>query len=304
MNHFLQSNYWKEVKKKLGNEVYSTNDFWMQTTRIPFIAKFIGYIPRLDISQKNSASNTLIEDIYKLGKKSNSVYVSVDPSNIKSDEFKNIYKDSRVKPGEPTQMQGNIILDLSLPDDELLGNMKPKHRYNIKVAQKKGVEIEIDSKVASLNELLRLHDETVKRQKYKDRSSNYIRTVWETINSIEYSTGFDEYEAKTFIASAIFEGKVLSSWFLICYGDTIYYPYGGSSEENKNVMATYLLVWEIMKWGKLNGYKNFDLMGVAKDKSDGYSRFKSGFGGMEIEYANSFDVVINPILYKIFKLVI
>jgi len=193
-------------------------------------------------------------------------------------------------------------MDLTKREEELLSAMKQKHRYNIKIAKKNNVEVKIDNSKESINTFVKLHEETVTRQEYNDRDSNYIKKVWEVLNEIQVlDPGFETHIPETFIATAYFEGKPLGSWFLIGFGDTLYYPYGGSSEEHKNVMANYLLVWEVIKFGQHKGYKKLDLMGVLPDKSDGYSRFKVGFGGQEIEYADTIDLVIDPLIYKVVK---
>jgi len=296
MNHFLNSIYWKKVKEALGNKVYSADGTWFQTTKLPKINKYIGYIPRADLNRID------LNEIYKKAKEENCVYVSIDPDNLKNEEIEVHESGLTIKKGRPTQLQATIVMDLTKREEELLSAMKQKHRYNIKIAKKNNVEIKIDNTKQSVETFVKLHEETVTRQEYNDRDSNYIKKVWEVLNELQVlHPEFETHIPETFIATAYFEGKPLASWFLIGFGDTLYYPYGGSSEENKNAMATYLLVWEVIKFGQQKGYKKLDLMGVLPDKSDGYSRFKVGFGGQEIEYADTVDIVIDPLMYKIIK---
>ncbi|MFS8131485.1 MAG: lipid II:glycine glycyltransferase FemX [Candidatus Dojkabacteria bacterium] len=300
MNHFLNSIYWKKVKEALGNKVYSADGTWFQTTKLPKVNKYIGYIPRADLNKID------LHEIYKVAKQQHCVYVSIDPDNLKDEidfhEFVTRHSSLDIRKGRPTQLQATIVMDLTKREEELLSAMKQKHRYNIKIAKKNNVEVKIDNTKESINTFVNLHEETVTRQEYNDRDSNYIKKVWEVLNEIQVlNPEFETHIPETFIATAYFEGKPLGSWFLIGFGDTLYYPYGGSSEEHKNVMANYLLVWEVIKFGQQKGYKKLDLMGVLPDKSDGYSRFKVGFGGEEIEYADTIDIVIDPLMYKVMK---
>lgn len=296
MNHFLNSLYWEKVKEAQGNKVYKADGTWFQTTKVPFINKYIGYIPRADLTKIN------LHEIYKIGKRENCIFISIDPDNLKNAHHEYDHSGLIIKKGRPTQLQSTIIIDLTKREEDLLSAMKQKHRYNIKIAKKNNVEVKINNTKESLKDFLELHEKTVSRQGYNDRNSNYIKKVWEVLNELQVlHPEFESHIPETFIATAFYKEQALGSWFLIGYGDTLYYPYGGSSEEHKSVMANYLLVWDVIKFGQQKGYKHLDLMGVLSDKTDGYSRFKVGFGGNEIEYANTIDLVIEPKLYKVFK---
>ncbi|MEP7103947.1 MAG: peptidoglycan bridge formation glycyltransferase FemA/FemB family protein [Candidatus Dojkabacteria bacterium] len=296
--HFLNSIYWKKVKEALGNKVYDAGGTWFQTTPIPLINKSIGYIPRADLNKVN------LQEIYNKAKEAGCVYVSIDPDNAKTIDGEGITEvnshESTVKinKGRPTQLQRTVIINLEKREEELLAAMKQKHRYNLKIAKKNNVEIKISQSEDALNEFLKLHEETVSRQEYNDRDSEYIKKVWEVLNE---SSVVSHQKPVTYIATAYYQQIPLGSWFLIGFGDTLYYPYGGSSDLHKKVMPIYLLVWEVIKFGQNHGYKKLDLMGIQKDKSDGYSRFKDGFGGDEVEYEDTIDLVINKFWYSILK---
>ena len=85
----------------------------------------------------------------------------------------------------------------------------------------------------------------------------------------------------------------------------IYYSYSGSKKEFRSLNPNYSLIWEVIKWGKKNGYLQLDFWGIKKDKNgklNGYSKFKTGWGGEIINYQNSFDIVIKPGMYTILKI--
>jgi len=295
--HFLQSKYWREIKEKLGNKTFDAGNIWFQTTKVPFLNKYIGYVPR-----------PTLEDIdwdllYSKAKEAGCIYVSIDPVNTKAEQSLFYGRKYTIKKGTPTHLQENVVIDFSKSEEELLANMKQKHRYNLKLAQKKGVEVKIGESDEMFDEFINLYKKTVLRQKYFGRSEEYIRTVWSHLK--------DQKSEKplTLIATAYFEGTPLSSWMLFLFEDTIYYPYGGSSDEHRNVMATYLLVWEIIKYGKNNGYRYLDLWGIEQKKGkqneaeyDSFSRFKLGFGGQHIVYEDTVDLVIENKLYPLVNL--
>jgi len=204
-----------------------------------------------------------------------------------------------LKTGEPVHLQQTVIIDLTKSEDELLSNMKQKHRYNIKLASKKGIDVKFGRGEKDFNTFLDLYKETGK--KYSSRSEKYLKTVWNNLKQ----------ENSVIIATANFENTPLVSWMLFLFKDTILYPYGGAIEKYKNYMPGYLLVWEIIKWGKTNGFSKFDLFGINlpreyKDEDfgslKGYTRFKMGFGGSVITYFDTIELIINPLLYKIFTI--
>jgi len=111
------------------------------------------------------------------------------------------------------------------------------------------------------------------------------------------------------LLKAIYEGKTLTTWVLFELNDVLYYPYGASSNQNKEVMASNLMMWETIKLGKKHGCKMFDMwgsMGPEPDRSDpwyGFHRFKQGYGGELTEFVGTYDLVVNRTLYKIYILV-
>jgi peptidoglycan pentaglycine glycine transferase (the first glycine) len=299
MTHFLQSKQWKEVKKNLGNEVFSIGSNFFQTTKLPFINKSIGYMPRALLKDID------FDQLEHAAKKAGCIFVTLDPLDLYSQESIDLNSD-KFKSGEPVHLQETVVIDLTKPEEEIMNLMKQKHRYNVRLAQKKGVTVEIDYSQKSFESFMTLYSETVSRQKYHGRSESYVRTVWETLKDQEKSENFKLVA----IATAFYENKPHACWMLILFEDTIYYLYGGSSEENKNVMSTYALVCGIIQWGKENSYAKLDLFGIKTTPNqsdgsieyDGYSKFKTGFGGDIVKYADTIDFVVDPTLYSLVKL--
>jgi len=296
--HFLQSKYWREIKERLGNKTYEVGDYFFKTTKLPLLDKNVGYMPRPDLKKLD------LEKLYIEGKKARCINIVIDPSNLKGeldkeqlDKFTNSKYLVERTPELQIHLQNNVVIDLNLADEELLKNMKQKHRYNLKLAQKKGVEVKIENSEESFKVFLKLYKETIGRQQYHGRNEHYLETAWKVLKEAESK----EQTNLVQIATAYYQGEPLVSWFLINFDKTIYYPYGGSSEKDKNVMAPYALVWEIIQWGKKEGYASFDLFGIKEDTDDGYSRFKVGFGGTQLKYEDTLNLIIDRNLYSLFK---
>ncbi|MBI3341536.1 peptidoglycan bridge formation glycyltransferase FemA/FemB family protein, partial [Candidatus Curtissbacteria bacterium] len=100
----------------------------------------------------------------------------------------------------------------------------------------------------------------------------------------------------------------LVAWMLFNFGDTLYYPYGGSSDLHRDVMASNLIAWEAIKLGQKLKLKAFDMWGALGPNADpkdawfGFHRFKSGYGPRNVEYIGSFDLVVNKPLYHLLNI--
>jgi lipid II:glycine glycyltransferase (peptidoglycan interpeptide bridge formation enzyme) len=111
------------------------------------------------------------------------------------------------------------------------------------------------------------------------------------------------------LLKATYQGEILTSWILFHYKDRLYYPYGASSRSHREVMASNLVMWQAMMLGKALGCASFDLWGALgpnpdpKDPWYGFHNFKMGYGGELAEFVGSYDLVINPILYRLYTIV-
>lgn len=294
MQHFLQTEYWAKVREKHGHIPYWVNNTLVLVKKLPSPWKSFGYIPQPDYLTIN------FDDLKKFAKEKNLSHIQIDPDNLIPDDepgngrgrVPNI-KQATAKTDE-LYLRHSLLLDLTKSEEELLADMKKKHRYNIKVAEQRGVDVLIRDDEEALDIAIDLILSNAKKQKYFARDVQYYKDLYSVLKP----------EGKIQIALAKYQNKYLVGWILFVHGDTIYYPYGGSSELHRDVMPAYKLVWGIMRWGKQNGYKKLDLWGIEPkdiESNQGFSRFKVGFGGTIVNYQPSFDVIYQPIFYWAFK---
>ncbi|MDO8599865.1 MAG: peptidoglycan bridge formation glycyltransferase FemA/FemB family protein, partial [bacterium] len=223
VTHVIQSWEWGEFRKSLGIPVlryglYSNGKlktaFQLTLHHIPYTNQCVGYLPKGPEPDKQ-----LAEALKKIGKEHNCAFIKIEPnieeSRVKSQESRNLKKSSK-----PLFTKYNFVLDLTKSEEELLKNMHPKTRYNIRVAEKHGVKVEdrVDDQAFEIYQ--KLYFETTLRQGYHGHNKNYHKKVWETLR--------DAGMARILIAS--FEGQPLTAWMLLNFKDTLYYPYGGSSK--------------------------------------------------------------------------
>jgi lipid II:glycine glycyltransferase (peptidoglycan interpeptide bridge formation enzyme) len=180
-----------------------------------------------------------------------------------------------------------IILDLTLSETELLAGMHQKTRYNIRLAEKKGVKIIIDNH--RLADFLALLHQTTERDNFSAHDDNYYRTL----------ANFDPNFIQLILAE--YEGRIIAGGLFCFCSPTAVYLHGASANEFRNIMAPYLLQWAAIKKARELGFKYYDFYGIDALKWPGVTRFKEGFGGEEINYAGTFDLVLRPVWYFIYR---
>lgn len=298
--HPLQSALWGEFREKTGIKVVREKGLQLTIHPIPYTKYTVGYLPKGPDIDKN-----LLDGLYEIGKRENCIFIQLEPNivkNKKSYKFKNLIKSSR-----PLFTKYTFVLDLTKSEEELLKNMHPKTRYNLRLAEKKGVEVVEDNSDKAFAEYLKLTKETTQRQNFYAHNENYHKLMWETLRQTQ-GKPIDKNRLSAHLLKASYKGETLATWILFVLGDTLYYPYGASSNKYREVMASNLIMWEAIKFGKNLGLKKFDMWGAlgpnpdTKDPWYGFHRFKEGYGGKLTEFVGSYDFVINKNLYIIYKI--
>lgn len=306
--HPLQSWEWGEFRRKTGVAVmrFGVKDngrfvsfFTMTVHPLPGTPYSIGYIPKSVLPPKEFLSFLKTE-----AKARKIIFVKFEPSVEKGAAGKNISRQGNLKVGPYTLVKGTrplftsftFCIDLTKKPEELMAQMKSKTRYNVKLSAKKGVTVEEETGEKSFETYLKLMDQTSRRQKFYAHSLNYHRLLWQTLKPAGIAH----------LLLAKYEGEVQVSWMLFLFKNVLYYPYGGSADSQRNLMASNLILWEAILWGKAHGAKSFDLWGslgpdaTPADPFYGFHRFKEGYGGRLVEFVGSVDLVVDPFLYRIY----
>jgi len=338
-NHPLQSKKWGEFRKKMGVKIVEENEFILSIHKIPRTNWTIGYLPKGPLP-----TYEMLTELTRIGKKEKCIFIQIEPNVVKNYEsrimnqekdvgsemkiFDTIIHNSKfmIHPSaHPLFTEYTFILDLTKTEEELLKNMHPKTRYNIKVAQKHEVLVIEDNSDEAFETYLKLTRETTKRQGFYAHSENYHKMMWKTLGVRNQESGIrnqgkreknhdsyfiihDSNKLTSHLLLARYQEKTLVAWIVFVYKDTLYYPYGASSSEHRETMASNLMMWETIRFGKKLGLKSFDMWGSLgpnpdpKDPWYGFHRFKEGYGGKLVEFVGSYDLVINPMLYHLYKI--
>lgn len=301
--HVLQSPEWGDFREKTGVRVIrDVPHFQMTLHKLPKLPYHIGYIPKCPWPSKE-----ILKKLSEIGKKHNCVFIKLEP-NVKNSATHNplLATFNVTHSPHPLFTRYTFHLDLTKSEEALMKQMRSKTRYNIKVAQKHGVVIKDETgNEKAFEYYLELSRETWQRQHFKGHTKAYHRLMFETLKPKGIAHLLVAYYQPDNNPD---EPIPLTAWVLFLYKNVLYYPYGASSTQYKKVMASNLMMWEAIRWGKKHGATLFDMwgaLGPAPDSNDpwyGFHRFKEGYGGNLVEMAGSYDLVLNPILYRFYTL--
>lgn len=303
VSHPLQSYEWGEFRKTTGIKVIRRSlvengkikdGFTLTIHKVPKTKFTIGYLPK-----GNKPNKELLKELERIGKEEKCIFIQLEPNII---EIENL----NLRPSfHPLFTKFTFILDIDKAEEELLKNMHPKTRYNIKVAQKHNVNVYEDNSENAFKEYQKLTQETTNRQKFYAHTPSYHQKMW---NTLKITTEKNPNSLTAHLLKAEYKNETLATWVLFIFHKTLYYPYGASSSKHRNVMASNLIMWEAIKFGKKHKLQKFDMWGALgndpnhNDPWYGFHKFKEGYGAELTEFAGSYDLVINPTLYQLYKL--
>ena len=183
-------------------------------------------------------------------------------------------------------------------EDDVLAGMNQQWRRNIKKAAKAGVEV----RVGTADDLPAFHElyvHTAERDGFTPRPLGYFRTMLEALGA--------EEEDRIRLYLAEHEGDLVASTLAIRVGGHVWYSYGASSSEKRDVRGSNAIQWRMMQDAIAAGADVYDLRGItdtldADDPHVGLIQFKVGTGGEAVEYAGEWDLPLNGAIYQAFSL--
>ena len=312
--NFLQSPEWAKIKKEWENEIIIVRDkngkikgsMSILLRKVPIFKRYIMYAPRGFVCDPHDEGTLkeMFEKAIKIAKKYKAFIFKLDPDiSVEDKEFTKIIEKLGIKTKKNIKnikqvIQPKYVFRLNVKNktkEELLKSFHEKTRYNIRLSLRKGVIV----KEGVREDIKKFYDvmvETGKRDGFFIRPLSYFEKIYDEMGPEHVKILFAEYE-----------GKVIATVFPILYGNKVWYLFGGSTNEHRNLMATYLMQWEMIKWAVENKCEWYDFRGVSgfkdpKDPQYGVYKFKKGFNGEFIEFVNELYIVFNPIMNTIFNL--
>jgi len=326
--NFLQSAEWRKFQESVGHKAHfiesetpasSAGKFSASIVEheLPIVGKYF-YVPRGPLTEfdsaveSNSGLSLGMQSLIDLAKKENAGWIRIEPHDSQALDL--IRSASRVanwrvaKAPHDMQPKEVFVLDISKDAEQLLAEMKSKTRYNIGVAQKKGVIVSQNPKPIAQNlkyveAFLRLTKEMAARQGIAAHPEGYYKKMIESLPSDMLKIYVAEYE-----------DKIIAANLVVFFDDTATYLHGASSNDSRNVMAPYLLQWQAILDAKEKGCVKYDFGGIKLTNADqgglirknnwaGITQFKVGFSPntQPVVFPGSYDIIINPRKYGVYR---
>jgi peptidoglycan pentaglycine glycine transferase (the first glycine) len=330
--HLLQTWEWAQVKARYGWQ--SSPFVWpagngkvraaamLLQRSLPlrgFAARLrVLYVPKgplLDWSQA-ALRGEVLEDLQRFARRRGAIFLKIDPDvrlgtgvpgTAEADEDRagqevrsDLVRRGWVFSGEQVQFRNTVLLDLRPSEEELLAGMKPKTRYNIRLAERKGVRVRPAGE-AELAALYAMYAETSGRDGFAIRARDYYLAVWET-----FLRSVDPH-LEPLVAEV--DGEPVAALFLFRFAGRAYYLYGMSRAAHREKMPNHLLQWEAVRRARQAGCTVYDLWGAPDDFSGtdplaGVFRFKDGFGGRVVRTLGAWDYPCGGFWYPVYTRVL
>ncbi len=303
--HLLQTSSWAEFKQAFGWSAVRVRAehcaAQILLRRLP-LGLSIAYLPKGPLGTQ---WQELWPQVDALCRQHHAIFLQVEPDLFEPlpNEVRTLWLAGFTSEEHTIQPRRTIIVDLTQDEDQLLAAMKQKTRYNIRLAERHGVQVLTS---ADLEGFYRMMQTTAQRDGFALHSADYYRRAFSIF----------EPQGRAVLLEAVLNQKPLAYLMAFLQHERAWYFYGASDDEMRNLMPTYLLQWEAMRWAKANGAKTYDLWGIPDEdeavleeqftsRSDGLwgvYRFKRGFGGQILRSAPAFIRVYNPLLYRAYKI--
>jgi peptidoglycan pentaglycine glycine transferase (the first glycine) len=265
------------------------------------------YIPKGPAFYWNSdQGQSILKDVKEFARKKKAIFIKIDPDiilgtgidgqnaevSIQGELFqKDLQSTGWLFSPEQIQFRNTFYINLDSQPEDLLSKMKSKTRYNIGLAQRKGVSVRIGTK-KDLPELFSMYVETALRDNFILRDKSYYIFAWQSF--------MDNQMAEPLIAE--FNGSPIAAVIVFRFAGKAWYVYGMSREVHRDKMPNYLLQWRAILRAKEHRCSTYDFWGApnqftTEDPMWGVYRFKDGFGGQIVRTIGAWDYVLKPNLY-------
>ncbi|MGI6207550.1 MAG: lipid II:glycine glycyltransferase FemX [Anaerolineae bacterium] len=309
--HFLQSAPWAQFKERYGwrAERYRLQDDGQTLGYASVLSRklagplALAYVPRgpLLVRQDRASLEAALSALEDLARRRHWLMIKVDAELWDDDvaEWARPTLEARGwQPGQQVQFRNTVQMDITGSEDDILARMKPKTRYNVRLAARRGVAVRPVGK-EEFGTAYDLYRRTALRDGFIVRPRSYYEQLWSTLLDADMGT----------VLMAEYEGAPLAALVAVAHGNTAWYFHGASGDEHRNLMPTYLLQWEAIRWARARGCTVYDMWGAPESPDDdegmgGVLRFKLGFGGRFREGLGAWDYAPVPALYQLYTVTV
>jgi peptidoglycan pentaglycine glycine transferase (the first glycine) len=324
--NFLQTEEWARIKEPVGwNPDWRTWPaqngqvdaaamiLFRSPSRLPLS---IAYVPRGPLADWTNEQQyqTILVELIQHARQKKAIFLKIDPAlcigkgipgtiNDRPDAIGLKVQHYLKKSGwlfsqDQIQFRNTVEIDLAPAEDDLLMKMHPKTRYNIRLAEKKGMVV-TQADPSDWQAIYHLYAETANRDGFIIRPWDYYKRVWDILSA----------NGMAVCLKAQFNDVLVGAVWMVGFGKKAHYLYGMSSAEHRETMPNHLLQWRAIQLAKSQGREIYDMWGAPDgftqdDSLSGVFRFKQGFGGEVVRTLGAWDYPISPTSYRLYAIVL
>jgi peptidoglycan pentaglycine glycine transferase (the first glycine) len=300
-NNIFQSKVWQQYQEAQGSKTWSISCDEEETLVIKkplYGQKSYLYVPHGPLTS-TEGWHVFLKKTKEIAQEENAVFLRIEPLRVPNGTLKDL-RFRKVTEHSPLSHQlspvNTLLLDLELSEEELLAKMKPKGRYNIRLAERKGIKVRQSQKMADLKVFHQLSLE-MKERGFSAFDLEHYKKMLATLAPSE--------NIELFVAEH--KKDILSCLLVLFYNDVAIYLHGASGNEKRELMPNHLAQWKAILEAKKRGCRVYDFWGIAPNEDQnhpwvGITRFKKSFGGEEVQFLGAYDFTFQPVWYKMFIL--
>lgn len=321
--HILQSSLWGQFKAAFSWDVarlaLEEEGHLLAGAQVLFRPAFrlgklslgpaLAYVPKGPLVDWDDVrkAGILLDGLHRLARSRRAFCLKIEPEIADDQGLASRLQSYGFRPSsQAVQPRSTIWIDLRPDPEEILARMKPKTRYNIRLAERREVQVR-EGRAEDLEEFYRLMQLTGKRDGFAIHSRAYY--------DLAYLLFVPAGLARLFLAC--YKGEILAGLMAFAFGGKAWYFYGASSDRERQRMPNHLLQWKAMLWARERGCLIYDLWGVPDEVGQnpepfqetqtrqgglwGVYRFKQGFGGQTVRYLGAYDYVYSPFFYRMYE---
>ena len=306
-----QSKAWQALQNDLNEPNFYNAEkeyVYLAIAKSTPVGKYL-YLPYGPVATTGQGIKHALDSLMVLAKQQNAVFIRIEPQNpnlieaLKEQGIK-LEKSLDLNPAE------TWLLDLTGTEDDLKEKLPSRLLRYHKSAEKKGITIRKSHDPADIHFLLDLQKALAKTKNISTFSEEYLKTElkqpFATLYLVEYRPPEPPEPPET--PEPLEPPTIIAAGLVFDDDKTRYNLQGAQSDEGRKLHATGILTIELIKDAKAQNLQTFDFWGIAPDGApqdhpwQGFTEFKKTFAGSEAKYAGTYDLILKPVKYQLYKL--
>lgn len=301
-----QSREWQKLQDNLGETSFfeKTDDYQYLAILKKTPAGNYLYLPYGPVAKDKQSFKKSLKSLENLAKEHSAIFIRIEPQN--PDFTKSLPKTA--KKSKDLNPKETWVLDVTPDMPTILTNFSQGTRTRYNTYAKKGLSVRSTKDPTEIKHLVSLQNKLFKEKNLNTFSENYLKTELEQPFATLYLVEYHHPENAEKDESAPKDGQILAASLFFDYKDTRYYMQSAADTEYKKLPATVALLTTAIFDAKEQGTKYFDFWGIAPDDAPdshpwkGFTKFKQSFGGFAVNYAGTYDIILSPAKYQLYKI--